>query len=317
MSDIMIPQPGAVFGDLTIVHNINFNGQSNPMQMMAMQQQNMMLAAAAVNMQKIAIQQMNAAITQREQIALENKINQMKQLGLNDTEKESLKIAASNNDILNVKNAKVEDVEYTVKDSPEEQNDKNEMPVIKDAKVTQVNKRRLLDFFDEDGYFKNDKYSYDKLYKIPEDVRTLVCFTSVSKDNPLEWRNKFRKAYLSVKKQAFKGVNSIRLNDENKYIVVVEIKNQYHIIYIKNTKQDEFESSFITKEDKDIFSEFVMGIKASFDSWNIVVEPMITENTNKNYNKKDLILSINKDCLFSNGTYTINCNDINKYSISF
>ena len=92
MSDIMIPQPGAVFGDLTIVHNINFNGQSNPMQMMAMQQQNMMLAAAAVNMQKIAIQQMNAAITQREQIALENKINQMKQLGLNDTEKESLKI---------------------------------------------------------------------------------------------------------------------------------------------------------------------------------------------------------------------------------
>ena len=317
MSDIMIPQPGAVFGDLTIVHNINFNGQSNPMQMMAMQQQNMMLAAAAVNMQKIAIQQMNAAITQREQIALENKINQMKQLGLNDTEKESLKIAASNNDILNVKNAKVEDVEYTVKDSPEEQNDNNEMPFIKDAKVTQVNKRRLLDFFDEDGYFKNDKYSYDKLYKIPEDVRTLVCFTSVSKDNPLEWRNKFRKAYLSVKKQAFKGVNSIRLNDENKYIVVVEIKNQYHIIYIKNTKQDEFESSFITKEDKDIFSEFVMGIKASFDSWNIVVEPMITENTNKNYNKKDLILSINKDCLFSNGTYTINCNDINKYSISF
>ena len=317
MSDIMIPQPGAVFGDLTIVHNINFNGQSNPMQMMAMQQQNMMRAAGAVNMQKIAIQQMNAAITQREQIALENKINQMKQLGLNDTEKESLKIAASNNDILNVKNAKVEDVEYTVKDSPEEQNDKNEMPVIKDAKVTQVNKRRLLDFFDEDGYFKNDKYSYDKLYKIPEDVRTLVCFTSVSKDNPLEWRNKFRKAYLSVKKQAFKGVNSIRLNDENKYIVVVEIKNQYHIIYIKNTKQDEFESSFITKEDRDIFSEFVMGIKASFDSWNIVVEPMITENTNKNYNKKDLILSINKDCLFSNGTYTINCNDINKYSISF
>ena len=317
MSDIMIPQPGAVFGDLTIVHNINFNGQSNPMQMMAMQQQNMMLAAAAVNMQKIAIQQMNAAITQREQIALENKVNQMKQLGLNDTEKESLKIAASNNDILNVKNAKVEDVEYTVKDSPEEQNDKNEMPVIKDAKVTQVNKRRLLDFFDEDGYFKNDKYSYDKLYKIPEDVRTMVCFTSVSKDNPLEWRNKFRKAYLSVKKQAFKGVNSIRLNDENKYIVVVEIKNQYHIIYIKNTKQDEFESSFITKEDRDIFSEFVMGIKASFDSWNIVVEPMITENTNKNYNKKDLILSINKDCLFSNGTYTINCNDINKYSISF
>ena len=98
---------------------------------------------------------------------------------------------------------------------------------------------------------------------------------------------------------------------------MVEIKNQYHIIYIKNTKQDEFESSFITKEDKDIFSEFVMGIKASFDSWNIVVEPMITENTNKNYNKKDLILSINKDCLFSNGTYTINCNDINKYSISF
>ena len=317
MSDIMIPQPGAVFGDLTIVHNINFNGQSNPMQMMAMQQQNMMLAAAAVNMQKIAIQQMNAAITQREQIALENKINQMKQLGLNDTEKESLKIAASNNDILNVKNAKVEDVEYTVKDSPEEQNDKNEMPVIKDAKVTQVNKRRLLDFFDEDGYFKNDKYSYDKLYKIPEDVRTLVCFTSVSKDNPLEWRNKFRKAYLSIKKQAFKGVNSIRLNDENKYIVVVEIKNQYHIIYIKNTKQDEFESSFITKEDRDIFSEFVMGINASFDSWNIIVEPMIIENTNKNYNKKDLILSINKDCLFSNGTYTINCNDINKYSISF
>ena len=317
MSDIMIPQPGAVFGDLTIVHNINFNGQSNPMQMMAMQQQNMMLAAAAVNMQKIAIQQMNAAITQREQITLENKINQMKQLGLNDTEKESLKIAASNNDILNVKNAKVEDVEYTVKDSPEEQNDKNEMPVIKDAKVTQVNKRRLLDFFDEDGYFKNDKYSYDKLYKIPEDVRTLVCFTSVSKDNPLEWRNKFRKAYLSIKKQAFKGVNSIRLNDENKYIVVVEIKNQYHIIYIKNTKQDEFESSFITKEDKDILSEFVMGIKASFDSWNIIVEPMIIENTNKNYNKKDLILSINKDCLFSNGTYTINCNDINKYSISF
>ena len=317
MSDIMIPQPGAVFGDLTIVHNINFNGQSNPMQMMAMQQQNMMLAAAAVNMQKIAIQQMNAAITQREQITLENKINQMKQLGLNDTEKESLKIAASNNDILNVKNAKVEDVEYVVKDSPEEQNDKNEMPVIKDAKITQVNKRRLLDFFDEDGYFKNDKYSYDKLYKIPEDVRTLVCFTSVSKDNPLEWRNKFRKAYLSVKKQAFKGVDSIRLNDENKYIVVVEIKNQYHIIYIKNTKQDEFESSFITKEDKDMFSEFVMGIKASFDSWNIVVEPMITENTNKNYNKKDLILSINKDCLFSNGTYTINCNDINKYSISF
>ena len=317
MSDIMIPQPGAVFGDLTIVHNINFNGQSNPMQMMAMQQQNMMLAAAAANMQRLAIQQMNAAITQREQIALENKVNQMKQLGLNDTEKESLKIAASNNDILNVKNAKVEDVEYTVKDSPEEQNDKNEMPVIKDAKVTQVNKRRLLDFFDEDGYFKNDKYSYDKLYKIPEDVRTMVCFTSVSKDNPLEWRNKFRKAYLSVKKQAFKGVNSIRLNDENKYIVVVEIKNQYHIIYIKNTKQDEFESSFITKEDRDIFSEFVMGIKASFDSWNIVVEPMITENTNKNYNKKDLILSINKDCLFSNGTYTINCNDINKYSISF
>lgn len=317
MSDIMIPQPGAVFGDLTIVHNINFNGQSNPMQMMAMQQQNMMLAAAAANMQRLAIQQMNAAITQREQIALENKINQMKQLGLNDTEKESLKIAASNNDILNVKNAKVEDVEYVVKDSPEEQNDKNEMPVIKDAKITQVNKRRLLDFFDEDGYFKNDKYSYDKLYKIPEDVRTLVCFTSVSKDNPLEWRNKFRKAYLSVKKQAFKGVDSIRLNDENKYIVVVEIKNQYHIIYIKNTKQDEFESSFITKEDKDMFSEFVMGIKASFDSWNIVVEPMITENTNKNYNKKDLILSINKDCLFSNGTYTINCNDINKYSISF
>lgn len=317
MSDIMIPQPGAVFGDLTIVHNINFNGQSNPMQMMAMQQQNMMLAAAAANMQRLAIQQMNAAITQREQIALENKINQMKQLGLNDTEKESLKIAASNNDILNVKNAKVEDVEYIVKDSPEEQNDKNEMPVVKDAKVTQVNKRRLLDFFDEDGYFKNDKYSYDKLYKIPEDVRTLVCFTSVSKDNPLEWRNKFRKAYLSVKKQAFKGVNSIRLNDENKYIVVVEIKNQYHIIYIKNTKQDEFESSFITKEDKDIFSEFVMGINASFDSWNIVVEPMIIENTNKNYNKKDLILSINKDCLFSNGTYTINCNDINKYSISF
>ena len=101
MSDIMIPQSGAVFGDLTIVHNINFNGQSNPIQMMAMQQQNMMLAAAAVNMQKIAIQQMNAAITQREQITLENKINQMKQLGLNDTEKESLKIAASNNDILN------------------------------------------------------------------------------------------------------------------------------------------------------------------------------------------------------------------------
>ena len=41
MSDIMIPQPGAVFGDLTIVHNINFNRQSNPMQTMAMQQQNM------------------------------------------------------------------------------------------------------------------------------------------------------------------------------------------------------------------------------------------------------------------------------------
>ena len=63
MSDIMIPQPGAVFGDLTIVHNINFNGQSNPMQMMAMQQQNMMLAATAANMQRIAIQQMNAAVT--------------------------------------------------------------------------------------------------------------------------------------------------------------------------------------------------------------------------------------------------------------
>lgn len=317
MSDIMIPQPGAVFGDLTIVHNINFNGQSNPMQMMAMQQQNMMLAATA-NMQRIAIQQMNAVVAQRE-LALENKIEQMKQLGLynDNVEKESLKIAASNNDILNVKNTNVEDVEYIVQDTHEEQNDKNEIPVIKDAKVTQVNKRRLLDFFDEDGYFKNDKYSYDKLYKIPEDVRTLVCFTSVSKDNPLEWRNKFRKAYLSVKKQAFKGVDSIRLNDENKYIVIVEMKNQYHIIYIKNTKQDEFESNFITKEDKDIFSEFVMGINTSFDSWNIVVEPMIIENTNKNYNKKDLILSINKDCLFSNGTYTINCNDINKYSTCF
>ena len=100
-------------------------------------------------------------------------------------------------------------------------------------------------------------------------------------------------------------------------ILLLDIKPHIPFFYIKNTKQDEFESSFITKEDKDMFSEFVMGINASFDSWNIVVEPMIIENTNKNYNKKDLILSINKDCLFSNGTYTINCNDINKYSISF
>lgn len=297
-----------LFGDLTIVHNVNFNDQNNPMsRMLAMQQQqNMMLAA---NMQQLAIAQM-AAVKQKE-LALENKIEQIKQIGL-----EGFSNNSENTKLINVSTKEVEDVEYIVHEEPETI-EVIETVEIPSEDLSKVDKIRLLDFFDEEGYFKNEKYSYDKLYKIPEDTRTLICFTSVNKDNPLDWRNKFRKAYLSSKNQPFKGENSVKIYDDTKYIVVVEIKNQYHIIYIKNVYKDDYIQNYITKEDKDNFSKFVMGIKARFDSWNIIVEPMLDNNTCKNYNTNNLMCSVRKDCVFSNAFYTVDPTTISNYDLSF